>query len=139
MAELALRGLSTNLSDPHAADYYWMVAACLPFPMREELLMSMQDSYFTESERSLPIYKRAAAEGREEGRQEGREAGREEARKALIQAILTSLRNRGLESSPELAAQLEQIHDHERLIAVVVRAAVIESSAALLAELLAPA
>jgi hypothetical protein len=132
LAEHALRGLIHRLPDPHSGDYYWMVSACLPQQLREELMMSLKhESYFTEEERELDIYQRASKEGRAEGREEGREEGR----KGLIQAALTILRNRGLEPSTELMVELEGISDQDRLIAIVGRAVTVEGSEQLLREL----
>lgn len=136
LATHALRGLLHSLPDPRSADYYWMVLSCLPKPLREELMMSMKhESYFTEEERELDIYKRASTEGEEKGREEGREEGLEKGRQGLIQAVLNSLHSRGLEPSDELKIALDGIHDQDRLVAIVGRAAVVESAAALLDEI----
>lgn len=136
LAEHALRGMVADLSDPFSADYYWMVALSLPTELREELQMNIKHpSDFTAEERQSEIYKRVFREGNAEGLERGIERGQ---RQALVQAVITVLRNRGLESTGALIIALGECRDDARLLAAVGRAAVIESVEQLTDELTTP-
>lgn len=92
-------------------------------------------SDFTAEERQSEIYKRVFREGNAEGLERGIERGQ---RQALVQAVITVLRNRGLESTGALIIALGECRDDARLLAAVGRAAVIESVEQLTDELTTP-
>lgn len=95
-----------------------------------------RESYFTVEERTLTIYKRAFAEGYAEGLEEARAVLREEeVRRVMVQAVLVSLRGRGLEPSVDLLIALQYIQDQDRLLAILERAGKVESATQLLVEL----
>ncbi len=120
LVERTLRGLKAS-GKPEDADYIRMVLAAIPEELGRKVIEDMQPEYeIGEIELKGYLYNRAFDEGRAE---------------ALAFAVLTILRNRGVEPSDGLKAALADCHDVDRLERIVTRATEVERSDDLILEL----